>query len=170
MRQKPIVLLTTGGTVDKDYGAGRGIVDVHIGSSYFDWALHAFAPQLRYRHQELCRKDSTELTSDDRGMIVTACELAFEHGAAGVIISHGTDTLLDTAEALAVRSIGNRGPVVLTGALRFGVMKDTDADFQIGLALGVCRCRSSGIWVAVNDVYRSEECEKDPTTGRFVPK
>lgn len=167
-----IVLLTTGGTVDKDYGTGAGVVDVHIADSYFLSVLQRYAPGFRVLHQEVLRKDSTQMSPMDRQNVLHGCWRAAEHEPVGVIVSHGTDTLLETA-ALVNGADADKPftfPIVFTGSLRPGTMKDTDADFQIGLALATCLCKPSGVWVALGGVHDPLQCRKDPRTGQFVPK
>ena len=112
--------------------------------------------------QELMRKDSLELTDADRAAIRAAVEAAPERR---VIVTHGTDTMPETARAL----IGVRDKVVvLTGALYPARFRWTDAIFNVGGAVAAAWALPPGVWVVVNGrVYAGDKVRKDRARNRF---
>lgn len=157
-----ILLITTGGTIDKAYGTGSGIRDLHIGNPVAPAILQRMGYR-QFEHLELCRKDSLDMTEDDREVIARACA---QVKTTKIIITHGTDTMLQTA-----RTIGDvlerHYTVVITGAAQPACMRNSDAEFNLGLALATCLSAMSGIYIAMNGVRPSHLCQKNPQTGVF---
>lgn len=87
-----------------------------------------------------------------------------------ILITHGTDTLLTTAAFLGHQNLPKK--IILTGAFLPDKFKDSDAAFNVGLALGALQCLSSnGIYVAMNGlVLPWRQAMRDPDTGQYVPK
>ena len=104
-----VLILTTGGTIDKLYF--DALSTYQIGDSVVDRLLQTARVTLPYRRVELMRKDSLELTDDDRAAIAAAVREAPE---LHIVITHGTDTMTETAQALA--GIADK-TIVLVGAL-----------------------------------------------------
>ncbi|CAC5383614.1 unnamed protein product [Mytilus coruscus] len=89
-----------------------------------------------------CSKNSQELTHEDLNKIATLCKNSV---SSKILITHGTDTMVETAKFLADHNFDKT--ILLTGAFRPETFKDTDADFNVGFALGVLHC------LATRDVY-----------------
>ena len=108
------------------------------------------------------RKDSLDLTEADRAAIVAAVRAC---DASRVLVTHGTDTMVETARALlAVRG----KTVVLTGAMQPATQRDSDAVFNIGFAIGVLANAAPGVYVAINGrVFEPEHARKNRTLNRF---
>ena len=87
-----------------------------------------------------------------------------------IIITHGTDTIIDTAKHLAECTELSERLIVLTGARLPESMKDSDADFNLGAAVGAVQCLgAAGVYVAMNGlVLRSDRVFRDMDTGNFV--
>ena len=115
-----------------------------------------------YVVQGLMRKDSLELTDADRAAIRAAVEAAPERH---VLITHGTDTMPETARAL----LGIRDKVVvLTGGLYPARFRWTDAIFNVGGAVAAVWTLPPGVWVVVNGrVYAGDKVRKDRVRNRF---
>lgn len=161
-----ITVIDTGGTMSKVPGRGLGVRDLEIGPPYAVNYLREQAGEFaNFICLPLVRKDSLDMTHDDRLTIAEVCEKEPAHR---IIIVHGTDSMLMTAEVLFRSGIGTKKTIVLTGALLPAAIKGTDADFQLGLALAACVCQPKGIWVAMNGVFASNSCRKHPVTGQFV--
>lgn len=162
-----IGVITTGGTIDKAYGSGLGVRDLHIGQPYAPtFLVGQTAGAVRIVTLSIMAKDSLDMTDDDRQHIVeTIRSSPFD----SFIVTHGTDTMLQTALAVARSGLAGLKTVVLTGALLPAVMKGSDADFQLGLALATCLSKESGVWIAMNGVFVYGSCLKDERTGQFVP-
>ena len=90
------------------------------------------------------RKDSLEMTDEDRALIHKTCENAEQDR---ILITHGTDTMTQTAEKL----LDVQGKViVLTGAMAPARFRETDAVFNLGLATGAVQALSPGVYIAMN--------------------
>jgi L-asparaginase len=162
-----IGLITTGGTIDKRYGAGLGIREMEIGSPYAPdfFRKHLGGPAIS--HLGELRKDSLDITDTDRAKIVTMCAGS---GLFKILITHDTDTMLKTAEAIERSQVAHGRTVVLTGALQPACVKESDADFNLGLAFGALKCLPYGVYIAMNGIHEWADCLKDPDTGFFLPK
>ena len=155
-----VLILTTGGTIDKLYF--DALSTYQIGDSVVDRLLQTARVTLPYRRVELMRKDSLELTDDDRALIrerVAACSETH------VLITHGTDTMTQTAECL--QDIAGK-VIVLTGAMQPARMRASDAPFNLGLALGALQCLPPGVYIAMNgQVFHAGQVRKNRHAGRF---
>lgn len=166
-----ITVITTGGTIDKTYATGAGVRDYHIGPPVANRILPLMVgaeSNTQFRFIELMRKDSLDMTDADRIAIVTEC---WNHRSdTAIMVVHGTDTMIDTARAIHNSEVGFDLPIVLTGASKpAGMLADTDALFNLGLALGACVSRQKGVWVAMHGIHQWDRCVKNPETGTFVP-
>ena len=165
-RQK-VVLITTGGTIDKDYGNGLGVRDMDSDKPFaYEFLKRWLGTGVDIDNPARMAKDSLDFTDEDRAWVASECRRAESDR---IIVTHGTDTMLKTAEAVHKSGIGKKRTIVFTGALRPAVMKDTDAELNLGLALGACLGFSPGVYVAMNGVHVWQRCYKDPTSGMFLP-
>ena len=157
----PILVLTTGGTIDKLYF--DALDDYKIGDTIVDRLLQRGRVAHPYRVLEVLKKDSLEIDDADRATIVRAVREA-EEGR--IVITHGTDTMTVTADALAGLSDKT---IVLTGALAPARMVESDAPFNLGLAFAAAQTAPPGVWIAMSGtVFRAGEVVKDRAAGRFV--
>lgn len=118
-----IEILTTGGTIDKVYFDANSKFE--IGDSLLPELLTESNIHDGYEIRPLMRKDSLELTDEDRQAILEAVKAS---ACQRILITHGTDTMAQTAEAL--KSVADR-TIVLTGAMQPARMRRTDAIFNI---------------------------------------
>jgi L-asparaginase len=116
-----------------------------------------------YKIVELLRKDSLELTEADRAKLrETIAGLAERH----VVVTHGTDTMAESAQALA--SIGGK-TIVLTGALAPARFAESDAPFNLGMAFAAAQTLPPGVYITMNGrVIRGDKARKDRLQSRFV--
>jgi L-asparaginase len=156
-----IAVLVTGGTFDKEYNELDGTLsfrEPHVGQM-----LAQGRCRLPVRIQVVMMKDSLEMTGEDRTRILEACTACPE---ARIVITHGTDTMEDTAQFLAGR-VGDK-TVVLTGAMVPYTFGSSDGLFNLGSALSFAQVLSPGVYVAMNGHYfRAGEVFKDKTQGIF---
>jgi L-asparaginase len=137
-----IAIFTTGGTIDKVYFDAKGAYP--IGQPMVDQLLAQARVETPFGITPLLRKDSLELDDADRAEIVAAVAAST---ATQVIITHGTDTMVETGRALA----GVAGKtIVLTGALQPGRFADSDAPFNLGMAVAAVQVLPPGVYIAVN--------------------
>jgi L-asparaginase len=158
---EPIAIVTTGGTIDKAYF--DALSTYQIGEPVVKKLLDAANVGLPYRIIELLRKDSLEMTDEDRARLR---ETVAGLDARRVVITHGTDTMTDSATALA--SVPDK-TIVLTGALSPARFADSDATFNIGMAFAAAQTLPPGVYVVMNGrVFRGDEVRKDREQRRFV--
>jgi L-asparaginase len=159
----PIVVLTTGGTIDKTYF--DALSKYQIGESVVQGLLEIGRVTYPFRIVEVLRKDSLDLTSEDRELIrAKVAELPTTR----VIITHGTDTMTETARVLA----GVRDKtIVFTGSLSPARFSESDATFNLGMAFATAQLAAPGVYIAMSgQVFRADKVRKDHAAGRFVPK
>jgi L-asparaginase len=141
-----IHIIVTGGTFDKEYNFISG--ELYFRETHLQELLEKGRSQLPVRISQLMLKDSLEMTQQDRELIVASCNASEEER---IVITHGTDTMTDTAKFLA-KEISNK-TVVLTGAMipiKFG---SSDGLFNLGSALAFAQSLPHGIYVAMNGRY-----------------
>lgn len=162
MSQKPILVLTTGGTIDKNYF--DALSEYQIVESGIPALLMEARVALPYRVIEVMRKDSLELTDADRETIARA---AREEPEAHIVITHGTDTMTQTATVLAAAAPGKT--ICLTGALSPARFAETDAHFNLGMAFATAQVAPAGVYIAMSgQVFEGLKVRKDRKAGKFV--
>lgn len=161
MSEPGILVLTTGGTIDKNYF--DALSEYQIVDSGIPALLKEARVALPFRIEEVCRKDSLELTDADRAEIARR---AAEAPETRIVITHGTDTMTETAKALA--AIPGK-IIVLTGALSPARFAETDAPFNLGMAFAAAQTAPAGVWIAMSgQVFDGLKARKDRDAGRFV--
>ncbi|GAA0267534.1 asparaginase domain-containing protein [Alteraurantiacibacter aestuarii] len=161
MTSEPILILTTGGTIDKQYF--DALSEYQVGESTVGMLLRIGRVAHPFRIEEVLRKDSLELTDDDRALIAARAAAAPE---SRIVITHGTDTMTDTAGALA--AIPGK-TMVLTGALAPARFTESDAAFNLGLAFAAAQTCAPGVYIAMSgQVFDGLRVKKDREAGRFV--
>ncbi len=162
MPQQPILVLTTGGTIDKAYF--DALSEYQIVESGIPALLQEARVALPFRVVELMRKDSLDLTDADRELVAAAAREAPENR---IVVTHGTDTMTDTAKVLAAAVPGKT--VVLTGALSPARFAETDAPFNLGMAFAVAQVAAPGVYIAMSgEVFDGLRVRKDRAAGKFV--
>jgi L-asparaginase len=159
-----ITVLATGGTIDKIYNVAG---ELEIGPPAAAAILAGLTTDLRVAVESVLAKDSRDITDIDRGVLVQRLD---ELDTARVVITHGTDTLADTAEYVhRHRRAASGKVVVLTGALQPAAMIRSDAALNIGAALASCQTLGPGTYVCMSGrIFPAGTVRKDFTTGRFV--
>lgn len=155
-------IITTGGTIDKIYYDEAS--DYQVGEPEIGRILEEIKVAFKWRVLPLLRKDSLYLTEADRARIRQAVE---DSDCKHILITHGTDSMVETATALA----GLDGRViVLTGALNPARFIGSDAVFNIGCAVGAVQCQPPGVWIAMNGrIWNPREVRKNRGENRFEP-
>ena len=162
MAEQGILILTTGGTIDKNYF--DALSEYQIVDSGIPALLKEARVALPYRLVEVMRKDSLELTDADRTLIAAAAREAPEMR---IVITHGTDTMTETAKLLAA-DVPDK-TIVLTGALSPARFAETDAPFNLGMAFATAQVAAPGVWIAMSgQVFDGMKVRKDRAAGKFV--
>lgn len=155
-----IKIFTTGGSIDKRYDTRESAFVV--GEPAAEHILRAANVTLHYEVESLMRKDSLDITDDDRDCIV---ERVRGDGHARIIITHGTDTMVETAKALV--ECGGK-TIVLTGAMQPATFKESDAPFNIGAACTAVQILPAGVYIAMNgQLFRPQEAKKNVALSHF---
>ncbi len=156
-----IKIFTVGGTIDKIYFDAKSAYEV--GPPNIIEVLSGLCLNLDYDVVSLMQKDSLEMTDDDRATVRQAVSEASE---SMIVITHGTDTMTNTAKILS--DIPGK-TVVLTGALSPALFKNSDAMFNIGAALTAAQTKPTGIYIAMNGVvFDHDKVRKDVENNKFV--
>ena len=154
-------VFVTGGTFDKVY-------DELNGSLYF---LHSHVEEMLRRGRchldvtidELLMLDSLDMTSAHRTVIIDACRGCDE---SQIVITHGTDTMVETARAIAASVLGKT--VVLTGAMIPYAFGSSDGLFNLGSALSFVQALPPGVYLAMNGrCFAWDNVRKNHDVGRF---
>lgn len=162
MTTKSILVLTTGGTIDKNYF--DALSEYQIVDSGIPALLKEARVALPHRVVELMRKDSLELSDADRALIAAAAREAPE---AHIVVTHGTDTMTETAKVLAAEVPGKT--ICLTGALSPARFAETDAHFNLGMAFATAQVAPPGVYIAMSgEVFDGLKVRKDRAAGKFV--
>jgi len=153
-------IITTGGTIDKVYFDAKSTFQV--GEPQIVEVLREANLSIDYRVVPLLRKDSLELTDDDRQIVRQAVQ---DSSASRIVITHGTDTMITTANALA----GIPGKtIVLTGAMQPARFRFTDAVFNIAGAMMAAQTLPEGVYIAMNGrIFDPAKARKNVEMNRF---
>jgi L-asparaginase len=161
MATEPIAVVTTGGTIDKLYF--DSLSEYQVGESVVRKLLAAANVRYPFEIIEALRKDSLELTDEDREELYQ-CVAALR--ASRVVITHGTDTMTQTAQRLA--AVPGK-TIVMTGALTPARFSESDAPFNLGMAFAAAQIAPSGVYIVMNgEVFPASVVRKDRDAGRFV--
>ena len=154
-------IFITGGTFDKEYNEITGKLyfkDTHMGE-----ILDLGRSKLDVSIRTLMMIDSLDMTESDRNLILENCVLT---EGVQIFISHGTDTMTDTAKLLATGNLEKT--IVLTGAMipfKFGT---SDGLFNLGSALGFVQSLPHGVYIAMNGrCFDYDKVKKNKKTGVF---
>ena len=157
-----IVFVQTGGTIDKDYPKAEKGYAFEITEPAVKRILQKANPNFDYEIIPLLKKDSLDITDEDRNKIHQTCQ---KTNSNKIIITHGTDTMIQTAKKLS--NIKNK-TIILTGATKPEKFTDSDASFNVGTAIGAINIPSKGVYIAMNGrIYPWNKAKRNPKTGQF---
>jgi L-asparaginase len=155
-----IRFVTTGGTIDKIYF--DALSQFEIGDSQVKHILTEGLADFDYEIVPLLQKDSIDMTDEDR---MTIRDYIANDSADRYVITHGTDTMPETAEVLA--DIADK-TIVLTGALSPARFKSTDAIFNVGMAVATAQVAEPGVYIAMSgQIFAAGEARKNRAENRF---
>ncbi|MBE0575389.1 MAG: asparaginase [Desulfuromonadales bacterium] len=153
-------IFTTGGTIDKIYFDAKSTFEV--GEPQILEVLREANLSIDYQVVPLLRKDSLELTDEDRQVVRQAVE---NSTASHIVITHGTDTMIVTAKALT--DIPGK-TIVLTGAMQPARFRFTDAVFNVAGAMTAAQILPAGVYIVMNGrVFDPERTRKNIELNRF---
>jgi L-asparaginase len=156
-----IQILVTGGTFDKEYNELDG--SLYFKETHLQEMLEKGRSRLDLQIETLFMKDSLEFTENERAKIQQACAKA---SSDRILITHGTDTMTQTAEYLANQISAKT--IVLTGAMipyKFG---SSDGMFNLGSALAFVQILPPGVYISMNGkIFEAGSVRKNLSKGEF---
>jgi len=155
-----IKIITTGGTIDKVYFDRKS--DFQVGEPSIVEILKEANVTFSYEVLSVLRKDSLDMTDDDRLLICSKVKTSTQNR---IVITHGTDTMIDSAKALQ----GITGKIiVLTGAMQPAKFRFTDAVFNIGCAVTAVQIMPEGVYITMNGrIFNPENIRKNHIQNCF---
>jgi L-asparaginase len=158
-----IRLLVTGGTFDKEYDEASATLVFR--QTHVDEMLRRGRCRLPIETEELMMVDSLEMTDSQRNEIVEACERCSE---TRIVITHGTDTLVESAHAIAERVKAKT--IILTGAMVPYAFGSMDGLFNLGSAVAFVQMMPPGVYVVMNGrCFTWDNVVKNRVAGAFEP-
>ena len=153
-------IFTTGGTIDKVYFDAKSKFEV--GEPQILEVLREANLSIDYQVTPLMRKDSLELTDQDRELMRKAVE---DSTSTRIVITHGTDTMTDTARTLS--AIAGK-TIFLTGAMQPARFRFTDAVFNIASAMMAAQTLAEGVYITMNgQIFDPATTRKNVEMNRF---
>lgn len=155
-----IKIITTGGTIDKQYFDQKS--EYQVEEPQISGILERANVVVDYEIVEVLRKDSLEMNDEDRAKVRSVIE---SDSADKFIVTHGTDTMVNTANALG-KLEGKT--VVLTGSMYPAQYRDSDAVFNVGCALIAVQTLPPGVYIAINGrIFDPKNTLKNVELSRF---
>jgi len=156
-----IHLLVTGGTFDKEYDELTG--SLYFKETHLPEMLRLGRCRVPVSLETVMLVDSLQMTEADRALIVERCRATDEPR---IVITHGTDTMVETARVLAGADLGKT--IVLTGAMVPYAFGSSDGLFNLGSALSFAQLLPAGVYVAMNGTHFPwDRVRKNRETGTF---
>jgi L-asparaginase len=155
-------ILVTGGTFDKEYDELTG--RLYFRDTHLPEMLRRGRARLDLELETVMMIDSLEMTDEGRSRIVDRARACPERA---IVVTHGTDTMVDTAATLARASLGGK-TIVLTGAMVPYAFGSSDGLFNLGSALSFVQVLPAGVYVAMNGQHFPwDACRKNRESGVF---
>jgi L-asparaginase len=158
-----IRILVTGGTFDKEYDELSGAL--FFRNTHLPEMLRLGRSKIEAAVQTVCMMDSLEMGAAERERILEACRSSLEER---ILVTHGTDTMVETAAVLARGLAGSGKTVVLTGAMVPFAFGSSDGLFNLGSALSFVQVLAPGVFVAMNGrCFPWDNVRKNKAEGVF---
>jgi L-asparaginase len=162
-----IHLVTTGGTIEKAYSEQTGQVE-NLAAKIDRYLRQLRLPDADIEVTPLMNKDSLEMTDEDRALVLSIVRDRIQ--SAPVVITHGTDTMVQTGQLLKRSLPGLRYPVILTGAMTPLGFERSDGLQNLTEALFAARTLQPGVWIVIHgQSFDVDQTRKDKENARFVP-
>jgi L-asparaginase len=158
-----LLFIQTGGTIDKDYPRAAKGYAFEITAPAVERIIENFNLYFDNQILPLLQKDSLDLTPQDRDLIYEAC---LKNDAKKIIITHDTEVMIETAKHLA--AIKDK-VIIVTGAMRPERFSNSDASFNLGVAIGAINVLPEGVYIAMNGrCFLYEKVQRNAKTGQFA--
>jgi len=157
-----LAFIQTGGTIDKDYPHQMKGYAFEMGDPAFKRIMEQAKHQHDVSYHEVFRKDSLDITEADRQRIKNYIAHLSENT---IIITHGSDTLLETAKVLSEISAKT---IILTASMLPEKFKNSDSHFNLGMAVGGAQILNSGVYIAIQGyLAKWDEFDRDMVSGQY---
>ena len=169
-------ILSMGGTIDKDYPRLTAGYAFEIGDEPAASRILKAHPNLgiSFDVKCICRKDSLDITDDDRGVLFDAiCDIIERRSSSThhvrIVITHGTDSMIETAHYVQNRMESSSAVMAFTGATKPERFIDSDASFNLGCAIAATSvCSAGSIVICMNgNVVPADRCIRELDSGLF---
>lgn len=158
-----LVFIQTGGTIDKDYPHTTKGWAFEFGEPAFNRIIEKLNPSFEFDVVTSCQKDSLEITDQDRQDLT---DLINSQDSNKFIITHGTDTMMETATYLSER-IGDK-LIVITGAMRPERFSNSEAPINLGCAIATANLIEKGVFIAMHGIVKTHsEINRNLETGKY---
>lgn len=163
MEKLKIAFIQTGGTIDKDYPRKTGGYAFEIDKPAFERILQNLGPAFEFESHLVLKKDSQDITTEDREALKTFIN---DLTADKIIVTHGTDTLIETSKYL---DGGWEKTIILVGAKLPERFVNSDASINLGAAIGAVQTLEHGVYVCMQGVIiPAANAYRDPDSGNFL--
>ncbi len=157
-----LLFIQTGGTIDKDYPHTTKGWAFEFGEPATNRILKHLDPSFEYEVITAFQKDSLEINESDRAHLL---KLIKDCDYQKIIITHGTDTMQDTAECLS--EIDDK-LIVITGAMRPERFANSDASINLGCAIATANLQDKGVYIAMHGVVKPyDQIKRNLNTGKY---
>jgi L-asparaginase len=157
-------IITTGGTFDKEYDWRDGSLSFKGQTNVYQM-LERVNSMVPVTISSPLAKDSLVMTPEDRQIVAKLCQQVEEKF---IVVTHGTDTMVQTAEAIARLRIAGK-TIVLTGAMRPWSIGESDAEANLAAAVVAAQIAAPGVWVCMNlQLLPWDDVKKDYENGWFT--
>ena len=159
-----VQIFVTGGTFDKDYNFKTG--ELYFKDTHLREMFERGRSTVDLDIKTLMMMDSLEMTDEDRNIVANNCE---KSESIDIVITHGTDTMVDTARVLANNVELSPKTIVLTGAMiPYAFGHSSDGFFNLGSSLAFAQCLGPGVYIVMNGQYFDwDNVKKNKQTGYF---
>jgi L-asparaginase len=163
LKKMKIVFIQTGGTIDKDYPHTTKGWAFEFGEPATNRIIEKLDPSFEFEVVTSCQKDSLDITDQDRKNLA---DLINSHGGKKFIITHGTDTMMETATYLD-KKVGDK-LVVITGAMRPERFSNSEAPINLGCAIAAANLIEKGVYIAMHGIVKAHsKIKRDLETGKY---
>jgi L-asparaginase len=158
-----ICVIATGGTIDKDYPKSIGGYAFEFGEPAVKRMLHDWQTNIEFEILSPFQKDSLEINDSDRKILLESLSTT---DSEMVVITHGTDTMIETGKFLSTKSLNKK--IIITGAMRPQRFSNSDAALNFGGAIAALQIVDKGVYIYINGLLKKAMAmQRNVENGRF---
>lgn len=158
-----ICVISTGGTIDKDYPKSIGGYAFEFGEPAVKRIVKDWQANIEIEILSPFQKDSLEINDADRALLLKSIK---ETDSEMIIITHGTDTMIETGKFLSTQSLNKK--IIITGAMRPQRFSNSDAALNFGGAVAALQVMENGVYIYIQGILKSaEKMDRNSENGEF---